>query len=74
MISMDALFGLPRKKSSGQSHREALHGNVFFKSQSSVDEHVANASQRKSSDKVTCFAGMMCSGDPKFCVYNVGVQ
>lgn len=44
---MDALFGLPRKKAAGQSHREALHGHLFFGDQHSVDEHVASAPQQK---------------------------
>ena len=52
MISMDALFGLPRKKSAGQSHRDPLHGHIFFKDQPSVDEHVANSSRRNACDKV----------------------
>ena len=52
IISMDALFGLPRKKSAGQSHRDPLHGHVFFKNQVSVDEHVASAPQRRVYDKV----------------------
>ena len=41
MISMDALFGLPRKKSAGQSFREARHGHLFFRQPSVVDEFVA---------------------------------
>ena len=28
--SMDGLFGLPRKKSAGKSHRPSLHGHLFF--------------------------------------------
>ncbi|CAI8049128.1 hypothetical protein GBAR_LOCUS27057, partial [Geodia barretti] len=52
MISMDALFGLPRKKSAGQSHRDPLHGHIFFKDQPSVDEHVASSSRRNACDKV----------------------
>ena len=41
IISLDALFGLPRKKAAGKSHRDPLHGDLFFGNQSSVDEHVA---------------------------------
>ncbi|XP_064391176.1 uncharacterized protein LOC135338993 isoform X3 [Halichondria panicea] len=44
-ISMDALFGLPRKKSAGKSHRPPLHDSLFFKDQSSVDEYVSNSSE-----------------------------
>ena len=39
---MDALFGLPRKKAAGVSHREALHGHLFFGNQAAVDEYVAS--------------------------------
>lgn len=39
---MDALFGLPRKKAAGKSHRQPLHGNLFFANQQSVDEFVAS--------------------------------
>ena len=35
---MDALFGLPRKKSAGTSYREPLLKDVFFIDQSLVDE------------------------------------
>ncbi|XP_019857881.1 PREDICTED: uncharacterized protein LOC109586148 [Amphimedon queenslandica] len=45
IISMDALFGLPRKKSSGKSHSEPLSGNRFFCSQNEVDLYVAQNSQ-----------------------------
>lgn len=45
IISMDALFGLPRKKSSGKSHSEPLSGNRFFFSQTEVDLYVAQNSQ-----------------------------
>ena len=41
ILSLDALFDLPRKKAAGKSHRDALHGDLFFGNQSSVDEHVA---------------------------------
>ena len=44
---MDALFGLPRKKISGISYREALSGNIFFANQTSVDEFVNSYSERK---------------------------
>ena len=42
---MDALFGLPRKKSAGKSHRPPLYDSLFFKDQSSVDEYVSNSSE-----------------------------
>ena len=52
IISMDGHFGLPRRKLAGQSHRDPLHGHVFFKNQFSVDEHVVSAPRRKVYDKV----------------------
>ena len=42
MLSFDALFGLPRKKSAGKSHRDPLHGHIFFGNQNDVDEHVSS--------------------------------
>ena len=30
VYAMDALFGLPRKKSAGESYRSSLHGELFF--------------------------------------------
>lgn len=54
VLSMDALFGLPRKKAAGISHRQALHGAIFFQDQSSVDSFVSNFHEaRYSHNKVT---------------------
>lgn len=39
ILSMDALFGLPRKKSAGNSYRDALHGDL--------DEYVASNKTKK---------------------------
>lgn len=47
VLAMDALFGLPRKKSAGSSHRDALHGDLFFGNQAAVDEHVASYKTKK---------------------------
>lgn len=44
---MDALFGLPRKKSAGCSYRGALHKDLFFCEQSAVDEFVACSEKTK---------------------------
>ena len=44
IISMDALFGLPRKKSAGQSFHDPLNGQLFFLDQSNVDEYVETKS------------------------------
>ena len=49
IISMDALFGLPRKKAAGGSLRPPLHGHLFFEDQDIVDEYVNGASKMKSS-------------------------
>lgn len=49
---MDALFGLPRKKSAGHSFREPLHGHLFFTDQHSVDEYVEGYVMEKKSSKV----------------------
>ena len=46
IISMDALFGLPRKKSAGISFRDAIHGHLFFGQQERVDDYVVLASLR----------------------------
>ena len=35
---MDAIFGLPRKKSAGRSFRPPLHGMLFFENQDEVDQ------------------------------------
>lgn len=50
MYAMDALFGLPRKKSAGVSHREPLHHNLFFQPQLEVDQYVAGNSHSKATD------------------------
>ena len=44
VFALDALFGLPQKKTAGRSHRPALHGSLFFCNQDSVDEFVAEES------------------------------
>lgn len=42
IYSIDALFGLPRKKAAGVSHRRPLHGDLFFLDQNAIDEYVAS--------------------------------
>ena len=44
ILSMDALFGLPRKKSSGVSHHEPLTRNTYFLPQEEVDNFVNHQS------------------------------
>ena len=39
---MDAVFGLPRRKNAGISHRDSLHGSKWFLNQTFVDTYVRN--------------------------------
>ena len=55
MYAMDALFGLPRKKSAGTSYHDPLHGNLFFSDQSAVDQFVAESQQPKPTSNVSSF-------------------
>ncbi len=41
IYSLDALFGLPRKKSAGNSYRPPLHGHLSCIDQAEVDEYVS---------------------------------
>ena len=50
---MDALFGLPQKKSAGISFRDALHGKLFFGKQE-VDEHIALAHPKYTKEPKIC--------------------
>lgn len=47
VLSMDALFGLPRKKKAGKSVREPLFGQTFFLKQDEVDDHHAKVAKMK---------------------------
>ncbi len=40
IVSMDALFGLPRKKAAGSSHKAPLNQGMYFLSQQDVDDFV----------------------------------
>ena len=51
---MDALFGLPRKKSAGSSHRKSLHGHLHFLNQSDVDQFVKEAQRDKPVTQQIC--------------------
>ncbi len=42
VYSMDALFGLPRKKAAGKSFWNPLHESLFFGDQIAVDQYVAS--------------------------------
>lgn len=50
VLSMDAIFGLPRKKSAGISYGDAFHGHYFFEDQFKVDEFVSSVPSRKQKD------------------------
>ena len=50
---MDALFGLPRKRSAGVSHREPLFENLIFCDQLSVDQFVVDDEKSKSTPNVS---------------------
>ncbi len=52
VLSIDALFGLPRKKSAGVSHRDPVQGSLFFCDQSSVDEFVKTSCHPKKLEMV----------------------
>ena len=52
MYAIDGLFGLPRKKSAGVSHRSAVQGDLFFCDQAYVDEFVKDSCDVKAVTKV----------------------
>ena len=54
VLAMDALFGLPRKKSAGISYRDPLHNELFFCKQSSVDQFVEESSSNKAKPFYVC--------------------
>ena len=45
---MDAIFGLPRKKSAGISFRPPLHQVLFFHDQKEVDQFVIEHGKKRS--------------------------
>lgn len=53
IYAMDALFGLPRKKSAGVSYRDPLHCDLLFCNQSEVDEFVAESVSSKRAPNVS---------------------
>jgi len=70
---MDGLFGLPRKKSAGHSHREPLHGHLWFSNQLEVDEFVAQYQHTTGRNDVRNYLFSYitsmnpCSGLQQFC-------
>ena len=57
IVSMDAIFGLGRKKSAGRSVRGPLSGTTVFESQDAVNAFVASQSRSQdSSSEVSCIA------------------
>ncbi len=59
---MDSLFGLPRKKSAGVSHRKPLFGNLFFHNQSEVDLFVSEYTCSKQGSNVSLHLVMNAFG------------
>ena len=59
-MSMDGLFGLPRKKSAGSSFRDAIHGHLFFGEQVVVDEYVASAFVKHMKEPKVCTCIDLC--------------
>ena len=55
MLSIDGLFGLPRKKSAGTSYRSAVHGSLFFCDQIQVDKFVKDSAGTKTVSMVSKF-------------------
>ena len=63
VVSFDALFGLPRKKTAGTSFRPPLHGSLMFGEQSSVDEFVATGSKKMTKVKIYASRSFKCYED-----------
>ena len=57
---MDALFGLPRKKSAGISYQSPLYGDLVFLDQSAVDQYVMDYSRPKHLNTVSVFVVVVC--------------
>ncbi len=72
---MDALFGLPRKKSAGVSFRNPLHADLVFCDQFSVDQFVAESNTKKTTPTVSkliiviIYSGFLFTDN-----YNSGMQ
>lgn len=47
VFAMDALFGLPRKRSAGVSYRDPLHRELFFCKQPPVDLFVEESAMSR---------------------------
>ena len=70
MISIDAIFGLPRKKSAGRSFRPPLHGTLFFENQDEVDRFVeANPVSNKQDKVLMIILEVLCN----LCMYRIAV-
>jgi hypothetical protein len=59
-VSMDANFGLVRKKNAGKSLSDASYGSRFFVSDSAVNEFVDSYSDRNVKDDVSDFWYLLC--------------
>ena len=70
---MDALFGLPRKKSTGVSYQDPLLGSLFFGDQSNVDQFVAESSKTKPVSSVSSWL-FWCFVKLYFTLFFTGMQ
>ena len=74
VYAMDALFGLPRKKSSGKSLRDPLFSNLLFCDQSSVDEFVQMDSNKPKSTSDNVQLLVICMPQYYSPVMSTGMQ
>lgn len=73
MYALDALFGLPRKKSAGISQRPAIQGHLFFCDQVAVDEFVSTTPSGKHVVQVHLHVGIIFVSQHLSFVY-IGLQ
>ena len=68
---MDALFGLPRKKSAGVSYRDPLMGELFCFDQTEVDQFIALSGNSKSKKKeIVCFEYLIVVLHERGCIHD----
>ena len=60
MLAIDAIFGLPRKKSASVGFQDPLFGNLYFSDQSSVDEFVGTYGGTKDASLVNFMNCCVC--------------
>ena len=52
IYAMDAVFGLPRKRSAGLSYRDPVNGHLLFYDQAILDEYVSTYQTTKQNSKL----------------------